>query len=180
MVRFTVGDGEGGNYEPLPAMRDVDLLCKDIEYLEANETYPSPRLKFIYEVEGGDDVADEFIGEQHFVYANLPRSKSGKLSPRSTLYALLEGMAGADFDPDDEVDTDDYIGWRGKGDFKKVPAKTNIGTQAKPNFVTKKDEDGNVVKKTELVNLRPRRTAKPKRRQQAEEQEEFDWEDDED
>jgi hypothetical protein len=168
MVVLTVGTDEGG-FTPLPAMRDVVVLCKSIEFFEADETYQD-RLKFTFQIERvGDEEHEEHIGAEHFVYANMPQGKTGKLSPRSNLYKLLEAMSGGEFDPDDEIDTDPYEGKRFHGDFKRVPKMKKVGDK----FVTDFNEDGTPKKKTELTNIRPVRARKRPV------QDEFDWEDDE-
>ena len=177
MVRLTVGDGSEGTFEELPAMRGVELFLESADFQPAEGNYKD-RIKFVYEITGGNAEA-EHVGKKHFVWANTPGGKSGKLSPNSNLYELLEGMSGGEFNPDDEVDTDDYVGRKFLGDFKREPKKKNAGTPQAPQFVADIDPDtGKPRKKTVLRNLQP---LQPRRRPAAAPaQEEMDWDEDDD
>ena len=155
MPILQVGAAGEGTFEELPAMRDVLLLCKDIDVLPADDKFDD-RLKFVFEIlEVEEEEHDEHVGKEHWERPNLPKGKSGKLSERSNLYKLLEGMSGGTFDPGQEINTDDYVGKKFIGDFKRRTKKKNIGTPTSPNFVDDIGEDGKPNKKTVLENLRP-------------------------
>jgi hypothetical protein len=154
-------------------MRGVTLLLKEDEFLEAEGRFKD-RIKFVFEILDVEDEDDrEHVGKEHWVYANMPAGKSGKLSARSTLYELLEGMSGGEFDPDDEIDTEEYVGNKFTGDFKRVQRQKNVGSDEKPKFAPAFDDDGRPIKKTVLQNLQPRRPRN--KRATAEVQSEHDW-----
>lgn len=178
MVKFTVSDGSTGGRAEWPAMEDVDLLLKTAEFMPAEGDY-SDRIRFDFEVTGGEDAEEAtdadgqvIVGQTWSVYANMPQGREGKLSPRSNLYQLLEGMSGGDFDPDEEIDTDDYEGKRFRGDFNRVQAQERVETNGKAIFRPKFDANGKPVKKTKLENVRPARKRKSAQR-------DFDWENEE-
>jgi hypothetical protein len=173
MVVLTVGSGQA--FEQLPAMRDVTLRLKDAPFHPKDERYED-RVQFIYEiVDVEDEEHEEHIGKEHFVYATMPGGKTGELHPRSNMYQILEGMSGGEFNPKDEIDTDDYVGKLYVGDFKREPAQRLEGTK----FVTYNNDDGTPAKTTKLRNLRPKRTSR-KRPAAEPVQTEHDWDDDED
>lgn len=173
MVKLIVGGADEGSFEELPAMRDVEISLNSAVFLAKDDKF-ADRIQFDFEVTGGDDAEDtNSIGKPHTVWANMPQGKTGKLSPRSTLYQLLEGMSGGEFNPDDELDTDEYVGRKYVADFKRVQKQKNVGTQEKPVFAPAFADDGTPLKKTQLTIRGPVRA----RRRKA--QEEFDWENDE-
>lgn len=170
MVKLVVGGANDGAFEQLPAMDDVELLLASADFFPAEpEKGYKDRLKFVFQITGGEEAEElDKVGQEHHVYANMPSGKTGKLSSRSNLYKLLEGMSGGDFDPDDEIDTDEYVGKKYRGDFKRVQSQKMVGPG---KFVPAFDEDGKPIKKTELQNLKPLKRRKPA----VKAQEEFDW-----
>ncbi len=177
MVKLIVGGGADETFEELPKMNDVSLLLAAADFLEADEQY-SARIKFIFAIE---DVSDEehevHIGKEHWVYANMPAGKSGKLKSNSNLYKILEGLSGGDFDPEDEIDTDEYVGKKFIGDFKREQKQEMV---APGKFVPKFDANNQPVKKTVLRNVRPLRPARTPRPKAEPVQTEHDWEEDDD
>jgi len=175
MVKLIVGGGADETFEELPKMNDVTLLLAAADFLAADKEY-ADRLKFIFKIE---DVPDEehevHIGKEHWVYANMPAGKTGKLKANSNLYKVLEGLSGGDFDPEDEIDTDEYVGKKYIGDFKREQRQEMI---APGKFVPKFDANNQPVKKTVLRNVRPLRPARASRPKAEPEQTEHEWDDD--
>jgi hypothetical protein len=174
MVKLTIGSGggDGEGFEPLPPMRGVTLLLQEAAFLPADGTYDD-RIKWVFEIVGGPDVPDGIAGRTHWVFTNMPKSKSGAISTNSNLYEILEGVSGGEFDPGDIVDTDDYVGRNYTGDFKRVQTKKQTANGWVPAF----DEDGKPIKKIKLVNLFPVAEAPPAATRG---QRSYDWNDDED
>lgn len=178
MVKLVIGDGStgGGDFRNIEPQRDVEMLLKDALFVPADERF-NDRIEWQFELLDGPDLADEDVGYVHKVWTDMPQSKSGEVSPRSNLYEVLEGVSGGTFDPKDAVDTDDYVGKKYIGDFKRVERKERDGNA----WVTKRDENGAILYKSKLVNIHPPRPARPPRRtrrvEEPVEQDEFDWDD---
>jgi hypothetical protein len=153
-------------------MDEVTLILADAPFLEADEQYPA-RVKFVFQIDDvSSDDDEQYIGREHWVFANMPAGKSGKLKSNSNMYKILEGLSGGEFDPGDEPDTDDYVGKKYVGDFKREQKQEMV---SKGVFKPKFNDDGTPVKKTVLRNLRPLRPRSSRRSATAEVQSEHDW-----
>lgn len=171
MVKFTVGSGSGGDFEALPQMRNVRWFLQSAEFMEADDNYDSDRIKWVFEIVGGDVPDDEFIGKTHWVYTNMPKDPNN-ISTRSNLYQLVEGMSGGEFNPGDSFDTDDYVGQEYTGDIRREQAKQQVGNK----WVDAKNDDGTPRKKSVLRNLYP---APKQTRERATRQRSYEFDDDE-
>jgi hypothetical protein len=165
MVKLTVGGGTGEGFEQLPAMRNVRWYLQSAELLPADtEQGYKPRIKWVFEIVGGDVPDDSFIGKTHHVYTALPPDPN-KLSTRSNLYELVEGMSGGEFEKGDELDTDDYVGKEYTGNIKREPKRIQQGS----NWI-----DSSTEKVSKLRDLFPA----PQRQARASgtKQRGYDWE----
>jgi hypothetical protein len=142
MVKLVVGGAGGG--EALPAMRNVRWYLQSADFMPAEDGYKA-RIKWVFEIVGGDVPDESFIGKTHHVYTTLPDDPD-KLSTRSNLYELVEGMSGGEFEKGDEIDTDDYVGKEYTGNIKREPKRIQQGS----NWV-----DSSTEKVSKLRDLYP-------------------------
>src|ERR671912_690919 len=105
MAKFVVGGSGSGEGTParINAQRDVELTFMGSEHVDANPEYPdsTPQHRFDWRIDEGPEVEEEDLGRIWSVWVTYPK-EGKKPHPKSNMYAQLEAVFGAAFDPDAE------------------------------------------------------------------------------